>query len=48
MYLLHGMGYETGIDIEALIEIAGWMSAQLGKEMPGQVYKAGVFEPVAR
>ena len=34
--------------IEALIEIAWWMSAQLGKEMPGQVYKAGVFEPVAR
>jgi hypothetical protein len=23
------------------------MSAQLGKEMPGQVYKAGVFDPVA-
>jgi hypothetical protein len=41
------MGYETGIDIEAHIEIATWMSRQLSKEMPGQVYKAGVFQPVA-
>jgi isopropylmalate/homocitrate/citramalate synthase len=48
VYLLHGMGYETGIDIEALIEIAAWMSGQLGKELPGQIYKAGSFEPVAR
>ena len=47
VYLLHGMGYETGIDLEALIEVAAWMSEQLGKELPGQVYKAGSFEPVA-
>lgn len=47
VYLLHGMGYETGIDIDALIEVAGWLSRQLGKELPGQVHKAGNFEPVA-
>jgi (R)-citramalyl-CoA lyase len=47
VYLLHGMGYETGIDLDALIGIAAWMSRQLGKELPGQVYKAGPFEPVA-
>jgi hydroxymethylglutaryl-CoA lyase/(R)-citramalyl-CoA lyase len=47
VYLLHGMGHETGIDLEALIEVAAWMSRQLGKELPGQVYKAGNFEPVA-
>ena len=47
VYLLHGMGYETGIDLEALIEAAAWMARQLGKELPGQVYKAGTFEPVA-
>ena len=44
VYLLHGMGHETGIDLDALIEVAGWMSQQLGKELPGQVYKAGNFE----
>ena len=47
VYLLHGMGYETGIDLGAMIEVAGWMAGQLGKELPGQVYKAGKFEPVA-
>jgi isopropylmalate/homocitrate/citramalate synthase len=47
VYLLHGMGHETGIDLGALIEVAAWMSRQLGKQLPGQVYKAGPFEPVA-
>ena len=47
VYLLHGMGYETGIDLEELIGVAGWLARRLGKELPGQVYKAGDFEPVA-
>ncbi len=47
VYLLHGMGYETGIELEALIKCAAWMAQQLGKELPGQVYKAGTFEPIA-
>jgi (R)-citramalyl-CoA lyase len=48
VYLLHGIGHETGIDLDAIIEVAAWMAQQLGKELPGQVYKAGAFEPVAR
>ena len=47
VYLLHGMGHETGVDLPALVEVASWLSGKLGKELPGQVYKAGVFEPVA-
>ena len=47
VYLLHGMGCETGIDLDTLIEVASWMAQQLGKQLPGQVYKAGNFEPVA-
>ncbi len=47
VYLLHGMGHDTGVDLDALIECAAWLSAQLGKELPGQVYKAGNFEAVA-
>jgi len=43
VYLLHGMGHETGVDLEALIDVAEWMAARLGKELPGQVYKAGNF-----
>ena len=46
VYLLHGMGHETGIDLEALIEVAEWLAQQLGKELPGQVHKAGTFEPM--
>jgi hypothetical protein len=37
------MGYETGIDLDALIEVAAWLSEQLAKELPGQVHKAGNF-----
>ena len=47
VYLLHGMGCETGIDLDSLIECAQWLSEKLGKELPGQVHKAGNFEPVA-
>jgi hydroxymethylglutaryl-CoA lyase/(R)-citramalyl-CoA lyase len=43
VYLLHGMGYETGIDLDALMEVASWLERQLGKELPGQLYKAGNF-----
>ena len=43
IYLLHGMGYETGIDLDALIEVATWLSEQLDKELPGQLHKAGNF-----
>ena len=43
VYLLHGMGHQTGIDLEALIGVAEWMAGRLGKDLPGQVYKAGNF-----
>ena len=47
VYTLHGMGHDTSIDLEALIETANWLSEQLGKVLPGRVHKAGAFEPVA-
>jgi isopropylmalate/homocitrate/citramalate synthase len=47
VYLLHGMGHETGIDLDALIGHAAWLGEQLGKELPGQLHKAGTFAPVA-
>jgi len=43
VYLLHNMGYTTGIDLDALIEVATWLARQLDKELPGQLYKAGNF-----
>ncbi len=47
VYLLHGEGVETGIDLGALIEVAQWLESQLGRELEGHVYKAGTFAPVA-
>ena len=47
VYLLHGEGVETGIDLDALIGVAEWLEGVLGRELPGQVYRAGTFAPVA-
>jgi hydroxymethylglutaryl-CoA lyase/(R)-citramalyl-CoA lyase len=47
VYLFHGEGVETGIDLDSLISVAQWLETQLGRELEGQVYKAGTFAPVA-
>ena len=44
-YLLRGMGVDTGIDLDALIECSRWLGQQLGKELPGMVARAGDFPP---
>ena len=41
VHMLHEMGYETGIDLERLIEVARLAQGILGRELPGQVMKAG-------
>ena len=38
---------QTGIDLEGLIAVAAWLEETLGRELPGQVYRAGTFAPVA-
>jgi isopropylmalate/homocitrate/citramalate synthase len=47
VYLLHGEGVETGIDLDALIAVAEWLESVLERQLPGQVYRAGTFLPVA-
>ena len=47
VYLFHGEGVETGIDLDPLIHVAKWLESHLGRELEGQVYKAGAFAPVA-
>jgi isopropylmalate/homocitrate/citramalate synthase len=47
VYMLHGEGVDTGIDLDALISVAEWLEAKLGRQLPGQVYRAGSFAPVA-
>ena len=48
LYLLHRMGYETGIDVDAIIATAKWLEGPLAAPMPAMVTRAGVFPPAAR
>ena len=43
VYLLEREGVETGVDLDALIEVAEWLAELLGRELPGRVYRAGSF-----
>jgi isopropylmalate/homocitrate/citramalate synthase len=43
VYLLRGLGVDTGIDLDALIGCSRWLGEQLGKELPGMVARAGDF-----
>jgi hydroxymethylglutaryl-CoA lyase/(R)-citramalyl-CoA lyase len=47
VYLLHGEGVETAVDLDALIRVAEWLEGVLGRGLPGQVYRAGTFAPVS-
>jgi hydroxymethylglutaryl-CoA lyase len=42
VYMLHGMGVRTGIDLDKLVEAGRVASAIVGRELPGKVLKAGV------
>jgi isopropylmalate/homocitrate/citramalate synthase len=41
LYAFHREGVETGVDLDAMIEVAEWLSTQLGRTLPGRVYRAG-------
>jgi hydroxymethylglutaryl-CoA lyase/(R)-citramalyl-CoA lyase len=45
VYLLHGEGVETGVDLDALVGVAEWLEELLGRRLEGQVYRAGPFPP---
>jgi hydroxymethylglutaryl-CoA lyase len=42
VYMLHGMGLETGIDLERLVEAARAAESIVGRPLPGKVHKAGI------
>ena len=41
IHMLDAMGYDTGMDLDRLLDIARQMPAIVGHEVPGQVAKAG-------
>jgi len=40
VYMLSGMGYETGVDVNRLTEAGAYIQQQLGRELPSKVLKA--------
>ena len=40
VWLLHGMGVETGVDLDALVATSVWMAEQLGRPSPSRVVQA--------
>ena len=47
VYVLHGEGVDTGIDLEALIGVAEWLEGVLERPLEGHVYRAGAFASLA-
>jgi isopropylmalate/homocitrate/citramalate synthase len=41
VYLLEGEGVETGVDLDALVDISQWLEGLLGRQLEGYVYRAG-------
>ena len=40
VWMLHGLGIETGVDLEALVGTSRWMAEQLGRPSPSLVVRA--------
>jgi len=47
IYMLHRMGFDTGVNLGALIETSKWLQQALDHAVPGMLVKAGVF-PAAK
>ena len=43
VYMLHRAGFETGLDLDALIETAHWLETALGHPVSSRLSKAGGF-----
>ena len=43
VYMVHEMGYDTGLDLDGLIEASTWLETQLGHRVPSLVARAGGF-----
>jgi hydroxymethylglutaryl-CoA lyase/(R)-citramalyl-CoA lyase len=45
LYMLEGEGVATGVDLDALLEVVSWLEELLGRDLPGQLLRAGRFPP---
>lgn len=47
VYMLHRMGYATGIALDGLVGVAKWLAGPLGAQPPAMVSRASLFPPAA-
>jgi hydroxymethylglutaryl-CoA lyase len=47
VYMLERAGFETGLDLNSLIETAGWIGERIGKKPASSLSRAGVFPKAA-
>jgi hydroxymethylglutaryl-CoA lyase len=43
VFMLHGMGVATGVDLDKLIEAGNVAEQVIGRPLPGKVHRAGPF-----
>jgi hydroxymethylglutaryl-CoA lyase len=46
VWMLHGLGIATGVDLDALVATSTWLAGQLGRPSPSRVVRALSGEPV--
>lgn len=42
VYMLHGMGFKTGVNLEALLTYSGMIQTQVGHKLPSRMAEAGL------
>ncbi len=42
VYMLHRMGFKTGLDLASLVETARWLEPKMNHELPSKVSRAGI------
>ncbi len=47
VYMLERAGFETGLDLNGLIQTADWIGGKIGKKPASSLWRAGVFPKVA-
>lgn len=45
VYMFHGLGVDTGLDLEKLISMNPWIAEKVGHPLPSRVGKAGLLQP---
>jgi len=45
LYMLHGMGVKTGVDLDALAAASCWLAGAIGRTLPGRYLSAGPVVP---